>query len=537
MTRLVLERHVERGDGKRVALRHIDVDGQKTELTYGGLLERSARFANVLRELGIRRGDRVFSLLGRTPELWIAALGTIAAGGVYCPLFSSFGPEPVRARLRAGDARFLVTSLSLYRERVAPIAAQVPGLEHVLCVGSPAAADDVSADVALHGFAERLAAASSEIASADSAAEEPALLFFTSGTTGEPKGAVHVQEALVAQYATARSVLGLGVGDLFWCTADPGWVTGTVYGILAPLAVGVTVLVDQGEFDALRWLRLLRDQQVNIWYTAPTAIRRLMRVKPETVRAHRPDHLRLAASVGEPLGAAAVLWGAEMLGRPFHDTWWQTETGAIMIANLVGEPVQAGSMGRAVPGVEAAAVQRNEQGQLEEVPEGSVGELALRTPWPSMFRGYIGDEERYAARFSQGWYLSGDLVRRDGEGVFRFVARDDDAIQSSGHLIGPVEIEQTLRAHPAVAEAAAIGKPDAVAGERVKAFVTLCPGWLADDELRIELLAYARERLGAAVTPRELDFRDSLPMTTSGKIVRRQLRDEELATAASPAHD
>jgi acetyl-CoA synthetase len=363
-----------------------------------------------------------------------------------------------------------------------------------------------------------------------------ALLHFTSGTTGTPKGAVHVHAAVIAHHETGRTALDLHPEDVFWCTADPGWVTGTSYGVIAPLTHGVTSIVDEAEFDAARWYQILQDQRVSVWYTAPTALRMLMRAGVELARQYDLSHLRFVASVGEPLNPEVVVWGQEALGLPVHDNWWQTETGGIMIANLAGSDVRPGSMGRSLPGVEVAILERGPDGRAA-VHDGQVdvveepdrdGELALRPGWPSMFRGYLHEDERYRRCFVGGWYLTGDVARRSADGSLWFVGRADDVIKSAGHLIGPFEVESALMEHPAVAEVGVIGKPDPIVGEVVKAFVTLKTGFSADEDLRKELLGHARKRLGPVVAPKEIDFRANLPKTRSGKIMRRLLKAREL---------
>jgi acetyl-CoA synthetase len=358
--------------------------------------------------------------------------------------------------------------------------------------------------------------------------EDTALLHFTSGTTGTPKGAVHVHGAVIMHCITGRLALDLHPDDIFWCTADPGWVTGTSYGIIAPLTIGATVIVDSEEFDAERWYHILQAQKVSVWYTAPTAVRMMMRMGAELADRYDTSSLRFMASVGEPLNPEAVLWGEEVFGLPFHDNWWQTETGGIMISNYLTMDIKPGSMGRPLPGIEAGIVRRRDDG-IEVIKEPDAqGELALRTGWPSMFRAYLGEEERYHNCFAGGWYLTGDLAMQDADGYFWFTGRTDDVIKSAGHLIGPFEVESVLMENPAVAEAGVIGKPDPMVMEVVKAFVALKPGYEASDALKQELLGHARKRLGTAVAPREIEFRNCLPKTRSGKILRRLLKAREL---------
>jgi acetyl-CoA synthetase len=523
-----VDRHAAGARRDVVALRCVAKDDTVTDITYAGLAHQTSRFANVLRSLGVGRGERVFSLLPRLPELYVAALGTLKNASVFSPLFPAFGPEPIRERMRIGDAKVLVTSPELYQRKIAPIRDRLPALEHVLIVGEPR--DDKTT-----GLAGALAGAADDFEIPPTDPEDMALLHFTSGTTGKPKGAIHVHGAVIAHHATAAFALDLRPGDVFWCTADPGWVTGTSYGIIAPLTHGVTLLSDTAEFDARRWYRLLAENKVSVWYTAPTAIRMLMRYGPELPAAHDLSALRFIASVGEPLNPEAVVWGQKVLGLPVHDNWWQTETGAIMISNFASMDIRPGSMGRPLPGVTAALLERGEDGRAK-VTRGTVheitrpgieGELALRPGWPSMFRGYLHEQRRYAKAFAGGWYLTGDLARRDADGYYWFVARADDVIKSAGHLIGPFEVESLLMEHPAVAEAGVIGKPDQVAGEIVKAFVALKPGREPSEELRRELVAFSRRRLGA-VAPKEIEFDQHLPLTRSGKVMRRLLKAREL---------
>jgi acetyl-CoA synthetase len=524
-----VDRHAAGPLAAKTALRWLGRRGERLELTYAELAGATSRFANVLDSLGIARGDRVFALAPRRSELYVAALGTLKHRCVLSPLFSAFGPEPVRQRMTIGEGRVLVTTPELYQRKVAPVRDRLPMLEHVLLIGSPHDAGECPGAIDLHAA---IAAASDGYEIGPTDPEDLALLHFTSGTTGQPKGAMHVHKAVVAHRATAAMALDLHADDVFWCTADPGWVTGISYGIIAPLTLGLTMVVDEAEFDAERWYDILERERVSVWYTAPTAVRMLMRHGEDAVRSRDLSALRFIASVGEPLNPEAVLWAQETLGQPIHDNWWQTETGGIMIANLAATDVKPGSMGRPLPGIEATVLRRDAEGELVrpvvEVPAGEEGELALRPGWPSMFRGYLNDDDRYRRCFVDGWYAAGDLVRRDDEGYFWFVGRGDDVIKTAGHLIGPFEVESVLLEHPAVAEAGVIGKPDQVAGQIVKAFVVLRDEHEPSRELRRELLALSRRRLGAAVAPREIEFVDAVPHTRSGKIMRRLLRAREL---------
>lgn len=520
-----VDRHANSPRASRVALRCLGKDGAAREVTYTALAAQTSRFAHVLASLDVNPGDGVFALCGRVPALYVAALGTLKRGSVFCPMFSAFGPEPIRARLSLGGARALVTTEALYRKKVAALRASLPDLRTVLLVDAREDPPDAPGVRALGPLMER---ASDRWTIPPTDPETPALLHFTSGTTGRPKGAVHVHAAVVAHHATGALALDFQPDDVFWCTADPGWVTGTSYGIIAPLTHGLTCIIDEGEFDAERWYATLERERVTNWYTAPTAVRMLMRAGDELPKRYDLSRLRYVASVGEPLNPEAVVWSASVLGHPIHDNWWQTETGGIMVANFAAMDIRPGSMGRPLPGIDAAIVRRTgDEVAVIDAP-GVEGELALRPGWPSMFRAYLDDEARYRKCFSGGYYLTGDLARRDADGYFWFVGRADDMIKSSGHFIGPFEVESALLEHPAVAEAGVIGKPDPVALEVVKAFVSLKPGHSPDDALRLELLGFARKRLGASVAPREIEFVSALPRTRSGKIMRRLLKAREL---------
>jgi acetyl-CoA synthetase len=525
-----VDRHARGQGGRRTAIRWLGRKGDVRDYSYAALAAETSRFASGLRQLGVGKGDRVFILSSRIPELYVATLGTLKNGSVAAPLFSAFGPEPIHTRLSIGKGKVLVTTDALYRKRVLPIRDRLPDLDHVIVIG-----DAPEGTVSYTDLMER---GEPTTPTEPMDPEDMALLHFTSGTTGTPKGAIHVHRAVLHHYVSALYALDLHSEDTFWCTADPGWVTGTSYGLIAPLLHGVTNVVDERDFDADRWYGIIERERVTVWYTAPTAVRMLMKVGAAVAKEYDLSSLRFVASVGEPLNPEAVVWGVEALGLPIHDNWWQTETGGIMISNYIGEEVRPGSMGRPLPGVQATILRRdakgapclNPDGTAEEETEPLIeGELALRPGWPSMFRGYLGMDDRYRQSFVGGWYRTGDLAERDSDGYYWFVGRGDDVIKSAGHLIGPFEVESALMEHPAVAEAGVIGKPDEVAGEVVKAFVSLNPGFEWSEELMKELLGWSRTRLGSAVAPREIGHEPDLPHTRSGKIMRRLLRAWELS--------
>jgi acetyl-CoA synthetase len=520
-----VDRHAQGPRRDRLALRWLSKSGDVRDITYDGLRRLTNRFANVLHDLGIGSGARVFALAGRIPELYTAALGSLKNGDVFCPLFSAFGPEPIHQRLSIGEGNVLITTEALYsRRKIAELRASLPQLKHVLVIGQ----SKNSPPTGTLDFYQLMKNASEDFIIGATDPEDMALIHFTSGTTGKPKGAVHVHKAVIAHHITGKYALDFHPDDVFWCTADPGWITGTSYGIISPLSHGISSIIDEAEFDAERWYRIIQEQKVTIWYTAPTAVRMMMKAGLAIIRKYDLSSLRFISSVGEPLNPEAVVWGQEAFGLPIHDNWWQTETGGIMIANYLAMEIRPGSMGRPLPGIEAAIVQRQKDGTVVELKAEEVGELALRPGWPSMFRGYLHEEERYRKCFAGGWYLTGDLAKQDADGYFWFIGRADDVIKSAGHLIGPFEVESALMEHAAIAEAGVIGIPDPMIGEIVKGFVSLKKGYEPSEALRKELLGHARSRLGPAVAPREIEFRDSVPKTRSGKIMRRLLKAREL---------
>ena len=519
-----IDRHANGPLADKTALLWLGQNSEKREFSFAKMKKETAKFANVLKSLGLTKGDRIFTLSTRVPELYIAALGILKNRSVICPLFSQFGPEPILQRMQRGNAKALLTTQRLFEKKVRPLLDRLPELQYVLLID---AKEDQSNQV--RSLPCLLEQASDEFEIPPTDPEDMSILHFTSGTTGMPKGVVHVHKALFTFWMTGQYALDLHPDDIYWCTADPGWVTGTSYGIITPWIHGVTNVVDEAEFNAQRWYSILEEQKVTVWYTAPTAIRRLMRIESEPTQEYDLSKLRLIHSVGEPLNPEAVAWGMKKLKMPIHDNWWQTETGGIMISNLISQTVKPGSMGKPLPGIEAAIVSQNDNGTVTLVDEpGKEGELALKPGCPSMFRTYLHDEKRYNKCFVGGWYISGDLAYKDEDGYFWFVGRADDIIKTSGHMVGPFEVESTLMEHPAVAEAGVIGKPDPIIGQLVKAFVSLKDGIEADEKLERELLGFCRKKLGAAVAPKEIEFKKSLPKTRSGKIMRRLLKAREL---------
>ena len=518
-----VDRHAKTQLKDTVALRFIRKDRSFQDFTYGELQKLTSKFANVLQNLGIKKGERIFSLAGRIPELYITALGTLKFTAVFCPLFSVFGPEPIFQRLSRGDASVIITTSALFEKKIQSILERLPALHYIILIDTK---EHLSEKIL--SYSKLMEQAKDEFIIPETNPEDSALLHFTSGTTGMPKGVLHVHQAVLTHYITGKYVLDFHKGDRYWCTADPGWVTGTSYGIIAPLLHGITSIIDEEEFDAVRWYSILEEHKINIWYTAPTAIRRLMRMNIKAYKEYNLKNLRLILSVGEPLHAEAVLWGQRNFGIPILDNWWQTETGGIMIANYPSMKVKPGSMGKPLPGIEIAIAEVNNK-ELKIITEPDIqGHLILKKGFPSLFRGYLHEEERYKKCFIGEWYLSGDLAKKDADGYFWFIGRADDIIKTSGHMVGPFEVESTLMRHPAVAEAAVIGKPEATIGELVKAFVVLKPEKEANEETKMDIMAFARKEMGPAVAPKEIEFTDNIPKTRSGKILRRLLKAREL---------
>jgi len=517
-----LDRHLKTPRRTKPALLWEDKDGRQERYTFQDLKRHADRVSQVLVSLGVRKGDRVFIFLERIPELYVTVFGALQAGAVVGPLFSAFGPDALRDRLQDSAAKVLVTSPSLL-PRLGPVRSELPDLRNIVIVNregtdmTTLGHDEVS-------YEAEVKKARKAFIPVPTGPEDFAIMHYTSGTTGKPKGAAHVHQAILGHWATGRYILDLHDDDIYWCTADPGWVTGTSYGMFGPWSNGITSVVYQGGFNAEAWYRIIEKYRVTVWYTAPTAVRMLMKAGDAVPKRFDLSSLRYICSVGEPLNPEAIVWGLKAFGMPIHDNWWQTETGCIQIANYPAMEVRPGSMGRPFPGVTAACV--DERGR--EVPPGEEGDLVLKPGWPSMFRTYWNKKEMYDSRFRNGWYITGDRARRDADGYFWFVGRADDVINTAGHLVGPFEVESALLEHPAVAEAGVIGKPDEERMEIVKAFVSLKDGYEPSDALKEEIKKFVRDRLAAHAYPREIDFLKTLPKTRSGKIMRRLLKAREL---------
>jgi acetyl-CoA synthetase len=515
------DRICQMGLGDKTAVIWEGSEGQQRRFTYNELRLLSNAFARGLKEMGIVPGDRVCLFMDKIPELYIGMLGILKLGAVAQPLFSAFMQDALQTRLADAGTRAILTTRRHVR-KVRKIRESLPCLEKVVLLDHEEGFKLEAGEVA---FSMDSAPRPERFDAFPATTETPSLLHYTSGTTGKPKGAQHVHGSIFSQYITTKWVLDVQPDDIYWCTADPGWVTGTSYGIIGPFATGTTQAILDAGFSASRWYEFIQKHRVTMWYSAPTAIRMLMKEGTQLCQKYDLSSLRHLCSVGEPLNAEAVIWSEQAFGKPFHDTFWQTETGAIMIANYPGMKVKPGSMGKPVPGITATVLDLRNKQPIEA--PGTVGLIAFRPGWPSMFRTYWNNEETYKSKFVNGWYTSGDRASIDEDGYFWFVGRDDDVINTAGHLVGPFEIESALLQHPAVAESAAVGKPDPVNMEVVKAFIALKPGFQADEDLELQIMNFVRKKLSPLAMPQEIEFVPSLPKTRSGKIMRRMLRAKE----------
>jgi acetyl-CoA synthetase len=511
-----IDRHAESTKSGKIALYYSDSQREEA-ITFSQMKERSNKFGNVLRKLGIGKGERVFIFMPRTPELYYSLLGIVKVGAIVGPLFEAFMETAVRDRLEDSAAVAIVTTPGLL-SRV-PVS-QLPHLKHVIIVG-----EDIELSEGQVDFHKEMASASSDLEIEWVDREDGLIIHYTSGSTGKPKGVFHVHNAMLQHYYTGKIVLDLQEDDVYWCTADPGWVTGTSYGIFAPWLNGATNVVRGGRFSPQDWYGTIDKYKVTVWYSAPTAFRMFMGAGDESVKAFSLSSLRHVLSVGEPLNPEVVRWGMKVYGQRIHDTWWMTETGGQLICNYPAMEIKPGSMGRPIPGVEAAIL--DDAGN--ELAPYRMGNLAIKTPWPSMMRKIWNNPSKFEEYFRiPGWYISGDSAYRDEDGYFFFQGRVDDVINTAGERVGPFEVESKLVEHPAVAEAGVIGKPDPMRGEIIKAFISLREGYTPSDELKAEIAKFVKEGLSAHAAPREIEFKDKLPKTRSGKIMRRVLKAWEL---------
>jgi acetyl-CoA synthetase len=508
------------GLAEKPALLWEDFQGTRRRFTYNDVRILSNAIARFLVGLGIQPGERVCLFMDRIPELYIGFLGILKTGSVAQPLFSAFGDESLFVRLADAKTSAIITQKK-HAHKIRKVRSQLPALKHVILVDADESALQPN-EVSLR--MEQLPPVE-DFPVYPTTAESASVLHYTSGTTGQPKGAQHVHYSIISQYLTAKWVLDLQPNDIYWCNADPGWVTGTSYGIIGPWANGITQVVLDSGFNAEHWYEFIEKYRVTVWYSAPTAIRLLMKEGKEIIRKHDLSSLRHLASVGEPLNAEAVNWSQEAFGKSFHDTFWQTETGCIVITNFPGMAIKPGSMGKPFPGISATALNLKTYEPVNQL--GVAGLIALRPGWPSQIRGYWNNEKGFQGKFKNGWYLCGDRASIDADGYFWFMGRDDDIINTGGHLVGPFEIESALLGCPSVAESAAVAKPDPVNMEVVKAYIVLKKGFTPSDDLELEIMNHIRKRLSPLAMPQEIEFTDSLPKTRSGKIVRRVLRCQE----------
>lgn len=515
------DRICRQGKGNKIALIWQGHSGEIKRYTFDRMRVLTNAIAAFLKELGVKNGDRVCLFMDKVPELYFGFLGVLKLGAIAQPLFSAFGGESLFTRLDDAQTKAIITQKK-HVAKVRKILAELPHLEHIIIVDDDASKPLKEKEVAI---AMDTMEPVEHFPIFPSTAETPSVLHYTSGTTGKPKGAQHVHYSLISQYITAKYVLDLQEDDIYWCTADPGWVTGTSYGIIGAWANGASQCVLDAGFKSDSWYQFIQDHKITVWYSAPTAIRSLMKDGKETAHKYNLSSLRHLCSVGEPLNAEAVIWSTDTFGLTFHDTFWQTETGSMMITNYPGMKIKPGSMGKPFPGITATVVDLK---TFEPITKpGIVGLIAIKPGWPSMFRGYWNNETVYKSKFKNGWYICGDRASIDEDGYFWFVGRDDDVINTGGHLVGPFEIESALLEHESVAESAVVGKPDPVNMEVVKAFITLKPGFEPTKMLELEIMNFIRKKLSPLAMPQDVEFVKSLPKTRSGKIMRRVLRAKE----------
>lgn len=517
----VIDRHVEGKLKNKIALFFEGQNGEKEKYTYADLKKATNKFANVLQNLGVKKGDRVFLFLPTIPERYIAFLGTLKLGAIVGTLFSAFQEVALLDRLLDSGAKVVVTNSVLY-PRIEKIWKNLPDLKKVIIVERGSV--NFSKGARIFYFNQEMKKADSDFKMAHMKSEDLSYMLYTSGTTGKPKGVMHAHHDILQAIWTTKFALDVQEDDIYWCTADSGWVTGVVYGIMGIWGLGGTSVIFEGRFSPQSWYKIIEDYKVTVWYTAPTAVRMLMGSNVN-VKNFNLSSLRFLGSVGEPLNPEAIWWSLEAFGLPFHDNWWQTELGGICISNYAILDIKPGSMGKPMPGVVAGII--DDKGKV--LPKKQEGNLALKPETvPSLMKTIWNNEEKYKSYFSHGWYISGDRAYQDEDGYFWFIGRADDVIKTMGERVGPFEVESVLVEYPDVVEAGVIGKPDEVRGSIIKAFVVLKTGVKPTEELKNKLKDYVKKHLAGHAYPREIEFIDRLPKTRSGKIMRRVLKAKEL---------
>lgn len=515
------DRICEAGKGEKCALIWEGFKGEPTKYSFNDIRVASNTFGAFLKDLGIENEDRVCLFMDKIPELYIGFLGVLKIGAIAQPLFSAFGQESLHVRMDNAKTKAIITQRK-HVSKVRKILDQSPYLKYIIIADHDGKKPLKEREIP---FSLKEAKPVEDLEIFSTKAESPSVLHYTSGTTGQPKGVKHVHSSIISQYLTTKWVLDLQDDDIYWCTADPGWVTGTSYGIIGPWSLGITQCVLDKGFSSEAWYEFIERNKVTVWYSAPTAIRSLMKAGEDIIKKFDLSSLRHLASVGEPLNAEAVIWSEKVFGKPFLDTYWQTETGSIMLTNFPGMKVKPGSMGKPFPGITSAILDPETHKPYDE--PGKAGLIAFKPGWPAMMRTYWKNEEAYNSKFINGWYIPGDRASIDRDGYFWFIGRDDDVINTGGHLVSPFEVESALLEHEAVAESAVVSKPDEVNMEVVKAFVTLKPGYEAGPDLELKIMNFIRKSLSPLAMPQEIEYMDKLPKTKSGKIVRRILHAKE----------
>jgi acetyl-CoA synthetase len=507
-------RQCQLGRADKVAMRWFSAHLERADYTFADLDRGSNRFANLLDGLGVKPGEVFFTFLPKMPEQFFAFLGTLKRQAVCGTLFSNFGEDALLDRLGDSRAVGIITKKSFLR-KINRIWGQLPDLRFVILV-------DTDEHQGENVFSYRLLMeqAADTWETPLTPADTPSVLHYTSGSTGKPKGALHAHRSVLLQSATTRDVLGVTADDIYWCTADQGWVTGTSYGIIGPWSLGVTQVHYGGVYDAALWMRLLQDERITVWYTAPTALRMLMREPADLYAPFDLSALRHISSVGEPLNPEVMVWAHRVLGKQIYDTWFQTETGGILIPNRPGQPVRPGSMGKPIEGIEAAIL--SDDGS--PLGDNEHGNLCLKAGWPSMFITYINNREKYDSRFRDGYYYTGDTAYRDSEGYYWFVGRSDDVINTSGHLVSPFEVESALLELDEIAESGVVGVPDDLLFEKVITYVALHDGVVMTPELDLKIKLHVSNRLSSIAAPHEVIVIEKVPKNKSGKIMRRVLK-------------